>query len=60
MKTTLLLKQAANHANIYDDIFIRQKAYFASNITKSFEWRINQLAVSHKCCLSIPTSSTMR
>jgi aldehyde dehydrogenase (NAD+) len=43
MKTTLLLKQAANHANIYDDIFNRQKAYFASNITKSFEWRLDQL-----------------
>jgi aldehyde dehydrogenase (NAD+) len=43
METTLLPAQAASHANIYEDIFNRQKAYFASNITKSFEWRINQL-----------------
>jgi acyl-CoA reductase-like NAD-dependent aldehyde dehydrogenase len=43
METTLLPTRAANHANIYDDIFNRQKAYFASNITKSFEWRLDQL-----------------
>ena len=43
METTLLPTQAANQANIYEDIFNRQKAYFASNITKSFEWRLDQL-----------------
>jgi len=43
METTLLPAPAANRANIYEDIFNRQKAYFASNITKSFEWRIDQL-----------------
>src|SRR6201999_2206909 len=43
MATTLLPTQAANQAKIYEDIFNRQKAYFASNITKSFEWRLDQL-----------------
>jgi aldehyde dehydrogenase (NAD+) len=43
MEPTLLLTQAANQANIHKNIFDRQKAYFASNITKSFEWRLNQL-----------------
>jgi aldehyde dehydrogenase (NAD+) len=43
METTLVSTQSTNHANIYEDIFNRQKAYFASNITKSFEWRIEQL-----------------
>jgi aldehyde dehydrogenase (NAD+) len=43
METTLLPTQAANHANIYEDLFKRQKAYFASNITKSLEWRLDQL-----------------
>jgi aldehyde dehydrogenase (NAD+) len=43
METTLLPTQAAHHANIYEDIFNRQKAYFASNITKSLEWRLDQL-----------------
>src|SRR5215469_14524178 len=43
METTLLPTQAPNQANIYDDIFDRQKAYFDSNITKSFEWRVDQL-----------------
>src|SRR5215469_11307703 len=43
MKTTLLRTQAENHANIHQDIFNRQKAYFASNITKSFDWRLDQL-----------------
>ncbi len=37
METTSLLSQSANQANIHEDIFNRQKAYFASNITKSFE-----------------------
>lgn len=35
METTLLPAQATNQANIHEDIFNRQKAYFASNITKS-------------------------
>src|SRR6201989_1641028 len=43
METTSLPTQAANQAKIYEDIFNRQKAYFASNITKSFEWRLDQL-----------------
>ena len=43
METTLLPTQAANHANIYGRIFNRQKAYFDSNITKSLEWRLDQL-----------------
>src|ERR1700727_597861 len=43
METTLLLSQAQNHANIHKDILNRQKAYFASNITKSLEWRLDQL-----------------
>ena len=43
METILLAAPAANQANIYQDIFNRQKKYFASNITKSFEWRIDQL-----------------
>ena len=43
MGTTLLRSQSANQANIYENIFNRQKAYFASNITKSYEWRVDQL-----------------
>ena len=43
METTLLPTQATNQANIYEEIFNRQKTYFASNITKSFEWRLDQL-----------------
>jgi len=43
METTLLPTQAPNQANIYEDIFNRQKAYFASNITRSYEWRVEQL-----------------
>ena len=43
METTLLPTPVANQANVYEDIFNRQKTYFASNITKSFEWRITQL-----------------
>ena len=42
MKTPTLPTQAANQANIYADIFNRQKAYFATNITKSFKWRVDQ------------------
>jgi aldehyde dehydrogenase (NAD+) len=41
--TTSLPTQAANHANIYGRIFNRQKAHFDSNITKSLEWRLDQL-----------------
>jgi aldehyde dehydrogenase (NAD+) len=43
METTLLPIQAPNLANIYEDIFNRQKAYFATNITRSYEWRVDQL-----------------
>jgi hypothetical protein len=43
METTLLPAQTKSQANIYKDIFLRQKAYFASNVTKSFEWRLDQL-----------------
>ena len=43
MDTALLPTPATNQANIYEDIFNRQKAYFATNITKSFEWRLDQL-----------------
>ena len=42
METTLL-PETKSEANIYKDIFLRQKAHFASNITKSFEWRLDQL-----------------
>src|SRR5215813_9479037 len=42
METPLILTQAAQ-ANIYEDIFNCQKAYFATNITKSHEWRVDQL-----------------
>src|SRR5215469_14142583 len=43
METTLLPTQAPNQANIYEDSFKRQKAYFATNITRSYEWRVDQL-----------------
>ena len=43
MARQTLSTQAANQANIYEEIFNRQKAYFASNITKSYEWRVDQL-----------------
>ena len=43
METTLGLTQEVNQGNIYGDIFNRQKAYFASNVTKSYEWRLEQL-----------------
>jgi len=43
METTLLPTQAVHQTNIYEDIFNRQKAYFATNITKSYEWRLDQL-----------------
>ena len=41
METTVLPTEATNQANMYKDIFNRQKAYFASNITKSYEWRVH-------------------
>jgi len=43
METSTLPEQAASQANIHEGIFNRQKAYFATNITKSFEWRLDQL-----------------
>lgn len=43
MESTLLPTQIANKAISHEDIFNRQKAYFDTNITKSFEWRIDQL-----------------
>jgi aldehyde dehydrogenase (NAD+) len=43
METTLLPARTKSQANTYKDIFLRQKAYFATNITKSLEWRITQL-----------------
>jgi len=43
MATPVLPAETANQANIYEEIFNRQKAYFATNVTKSFEWRIDQL-----------------
>jgi aldehyde dehydrogenase (NAD+) len=43
METLTLPAQAANKATTHEDIFNRQKAYFATNITKSFEWRLDQL-----------------
>jgi aldehyde dehydrogenase (NAD+) len=43
METTLVPAETTSQTNIYKDIFNRQKAYFASNITKSFDWRMDQL-----------------
>jgi aldehyde dehydrogenase (NAD+) len=43
MATPVLPTETANQGNIYAEIFNRQKAYFATNVTKSFEWRIDQL-----------------
>jgi aldehyde dehydrogenase (NAD+) len=43
MGTTLVSTQSTNQANIYQDIFDRQKAYFATNVTRSYEWRLDQL-----------------
>ena len=43
METSVLTTEAANRASIHEDIFNRQKTYFASNITKSLEWRLEQL-----------------
>lgn len=43
MQTPLLPIQAQNETNNYAELFNRQKAFFATNVTKSFEWRIEQL-----------------
>src|SRR5215475_2393057 len=44
METPLLLTHAAHQVgNIYEDIFSRQKAYFETSITRSYDWRIDQL-----------------
>jgi aldehyde dehydrogenase (NAD+) len=43
METTLVPTQTTNQTNIHEDIFNRQKAYFASNVTRSYEWRVDQL-----------------
>jgi len=43
METSVLTTEATNQARIHEDIFNRQKAYFATNITKSLEWRLDQL-----------------
>jgi aldehyde dehydrogenase (NAD+) len=44
MGTPVLLTQAAHQVgNSYEDTFSRQKAYFETNITKSYEWRVDQL-----------------
>jgi hypothetical protein len=43
METSLLPAETANRASIHEELFNRQKAYFATNITKSFEWRVVQL-----------------
>src|SRR5215467_3932709 len=43
MATPFLPTHAALQAHMYADIFHRQKAYFASNMTKSYEWRLDQL-----------------
>ena len=43
MEATLVSTQATTRTNIYEHIFNRQKAYFATNITKSHEWRVDQL-----------------
>jgi len=43
MATALISSEAANEPNVYRDIFQRQKDYFATNITKSFDWRVDHL-----------------
>jgi aldehyde dehydrogenase (NAD+) len=43
MQTPLLSTQRTSKTNMYEELFNRQKIYFATNITKSFEWRIEQL-----------------
>ena len=43
MESTTLPTQIANKAINHEDIFNRQRAYFDTNITKSVEWRLDQL-----------------
>jgi aldehyde dehydrogenase (NAD+) len=43
METSILPTEAENRGRIHESIFHRQKAYFATNITKSIEWRLDQL-----------------
>jgi aldehyde dehydrogenase (NAD+) len=43
MESTLLPPQIVNTAINHENIFNRQRAYFYTNITKSFEGRIDQL-----------------
>src|SRR5215467_2962051 len=43
METLSLPTQTTNQQNIYEDIFNCQKAYFASDVTRSYEWRVDQL-----------------
>jgi NAD-dependent aldehyde dehydrogenases len=43
METSILPTEAENRGRLHESIFHRQKAYFATNITKSIEWRLDQL-----------------
>src|SRR5262245_33687299 len=43
MQTTQDMIDTRATANRFSDLFDRQKAYFSTNITKSYEWRIDQL-----------------
>src|SRR5262245_12018155 len=43
MQTTQDMIDTRTTANRFSDLFDRQKAYFNTNITKSYEWRMDQL-----------------
>ena len=43
MQTTQDVIDVKATANRFSDLLDRQKAYFNTNITKSYEWRIDQL-----------------
>ena len=43
MQTTQDVVDMKATANRFSDLFDRQKAYFNTNTTKSYEWRIDQL-----------------
>src|SRR5262245_63445534 len=43
MQTTQEAVDVKTTANRFSDLFARQKAYFNTNITKSYEWRLDQL-----------------
>jgi aldehyde dehydrogenase (NAD+) len=43
MQTTQDVVDMKATSNRFNDLFDRQKAYFNTNITKSYEWRIDQL-----------------